>query len=59
LTCGGWTSGSATAKADNAILDRGDVLSALGGITSSVITATDGGCETARPIACCDGFPPQ
>jgi hypothetical protein len=58
-TCGGWTDGSASAKADGVNTNRGQVLTTLGGATSSFVTTNDGGCENARPIACCDGFPPQ
>ncbi len=58
-SCGGWTDSSASDKADGVNTNRGEVLTALGGITSSFVTTNDGGCENARPIACCDGFPPQ
>lgn len=58
-TCGGWTDGSASGKADGVNTNRGEVLTTLGGLTSSFVTTGDGGCENARPIACCDGYPPQ
>jgi hypothetical protein len=25
----------------------------------SFVTTNDGGCENPRPLACCDGYPPQ
>jgi len=58
-TCGGWTIDSATAKPDNINIASASILTSLGGIASSWIATADGGCETARPIACCDGSPPQ
>jgi hypothetical protein len=58
-TCAGWTSGSATVEPDGVNLGRGSILTALGGVGSSFVGANDGGCETLRPIACCDGTPPQ
>ena len=58
-TCGGWTDATASAKADGVNTNRGPIMTTLGGQTSSFVTTNDGGCENARPIACCDGFPPQ
>jgi hypothetical protein len=58
-TCGGWTDGSASNKADGINTNRGEILTSLGGRSSSFVATNDGGCENARPIACCDGFPPQ
>jgi hypothetical protein len=58
-TCAGWTNASASAKADGTNTNRGQIVTALGEVTSSFVTTNDGGCENARPIACCDGFPPQ
>lgn len=58
-SCGGWTIESATAKPDGINLASATILTSLGGISSSWIANTDGGCETARPVACCDGYPPQ
>ncbi len=58
-TCGGWTDGSASNKADGVNTNRGSTLTTLGGVASSFVAANDGGCENARPVACCDGFPPQ
>ena len=58
-TCGGWTDASPSAKADGVNTNRGPVLTTLGDETSSFVATNDGGCQNARPIACCDGFPPQ
>ncbi len=58
-TCAGWTSSSATVKPDGINTGRGLLVTALGGISSSSVTNTDGGCQNARPLACCDGTPPQ
>jgi hypothetical protein len=58
-SCGGWTDGSASNKADGVNTNRGPILTTLGDMTSSFVTTNDGGCQNARPIACCDGFPPQ
>ena len=58
-TCGGWTNASASAKADGVNTNRGPIITTLGGQASSFVTTNDGGCENARPIACCDGFPPR
>jgi hypothetical protein len=58
-TCAGWTSASPTMKPDGINVTRGLVLSSLGGVTTSLVNSnTDGGCETLRPVACCDGVPP-
>ena len=54
-TCAGWTSASASAKADGANTNRAPVFTALGEIGSSWVTTNDGGCENARPLACCIG----
>ena len=48
-----------TATPDGLNLGRGSIVTALGGIASSFVGSNDGGCEVARPVACCDGFPPQ
>ncbi|MEO8701275.1 MAG: hypothetical protein ABI867_14600 [Kofleriaceae bacterium] len=58
-TCAGWTSASPTVKPDGANLGRGLLVTQLGGISNSFVATNDGGCENARPIACCDGTPPQ
>lgn len=58
-TCAGWTSGSATVKPDGVNLGRGMILTPLGGAGSSFVSGNDGGCEVARPLACCDGTPPE
>lgn len=58
-TCAGWTSSSATVKPDGGNLGRGLLVTPLGGITNSFVGTNDGGCENARPLACCDGTPPQ
>ncbi len=58
-TCGGWTDASASNKADGVNTNRGPIFTTLGALTSSFVATNDGGCENARPIACCDGFPPQ
>jgi hypothetical protein len=58
-TCAGWTSSAAGVKPDGVNLGTGLVLTPLGGIASSFVGAGDGGCENARPLACCDGAPPQ
>jgi hypothetical protein len=58
-TCGGWTSSSATAKPDGLNIGRGLTLTPQGGFKSSFVANNDGGCENARPLACCDGYPPE
>jgi hypothetical protein len=58
-SCGGWTTSSATARPDNVNTATGFTLTALGGTASSFVASGDGGCENARPLACCDGYPPQ
>lgn len=58
-TCGGWTDASPSAKADGVNTNRGPILTTLGGLTTSFVATNDRGCENARPIACCDGFPLQ
>ncbi len=58
-TCAGWTSSSATVKPDGGNLGRGLLITPLGGISNSFVANNDGGCENARPLACCDGIPPQ
>jgi hypothetical protein len=58
-TCAGWTSSSPTVTPDGINLGRGSILTSLGGVSSSFVGSNDGGCEVARPLACCDGFPPQ
>jgi hypothetical protein len=58
-TCAGWTSSSASAKPDGFNLQTGEMLTPLGGLADSFVASGDGGCEIARAIACCDGFPPQ
>jgi hypothetical protein len=58
-TCAGWTSSSPTVKPDGLNLGRGLVLTPLGGISNSFVGNNDGGCQNARPLACCDGVPPQ
>jgi hypothetical protein len=57
-TCAGWTSSAATVKPDGVNLGTGLTLTPLGGTASSFVGSSDGGCEIARPIACCDGAPP-
>jgi hypothetical protein len=58
-TCGGWTAGTATAKPDGSAVARGHVFTPLGGLTWSLLSNTDGGCQNPRPLACCDGYPPR
>jgi hypothetical protein len=58
-TCGGWTTSSATAKPDGFNTATGLTVTTLGGTASSFVANGDGGCENARPLACCDGYPPQ
>lgn len=58
-TCGGWTDAAAADKADGVNTNRGYVITQLGQFTSSFVATNDGGCENARPLACCDGIPPQ
>ncbi|MGE3458352.1 MAG: collagen-like protein, partial [Kofleriaceae bacterium] len=55
--CAGWTSGSATQLDTNNSVIRGIMLTPLGGIYSTFVTNTNGGCQVARPLACCDGYP--
>jgi hypothetical protein len=58
-TCGGWTSASASVKPDGVNTGTGQYLTTLGGLSSSFVGTNDGGCEVLRPLACCDGYPPQ
>jgi hypothetical protein len=58
-TCGGWTSSSPTVKPDGVNLGRGYTLTPQGGFKTSVVANNDGGCQNARPLACCDGYPPE
>jgi hypothetical protein len=58
-TCAGWTTASATFKPDGGAVARATVFTPNGGLVSSFATNTDGGCQTARPLACCDGYPPR
>jgi hypothetical protein len=58
-TCAGWTSSSASLKPDGVNTGRGNTVTPLGGFQSSFVTTNDGGCENARPLSCCDGYPPQ
>jgi hypothetical protein len=58
-TCSGWTSSVASQKPDGINTGTGQVLTPLGGFASSFAGSNDGGCENPRPLACCDGFPPQ
>ncbi len=58
-TCSGWTSAAAGQKPDGVNLGTGGTLTALGGLASSFVGSGDGGCEVARPLACCDGYPPM
>lgn len=58
-TCGGWTSGSASFKPDGFAVARATIVNVLGGLESTFVSNTDGGCQVARPIACCDGYPPE
>jgi hypothetical protein len=58
-TCAGWTSSSATVKPDGVNWGRGWTLTPLGGFKSSFVASNDTGCETPRPLACCDGYPPN
>jgi len=53
-SCLGWTSASPTLHDA-----RGLVLTPLGGFTRSFVAIGDGGCGHARPLACCDGSPPE
>jgi hypothetical protein len=57
-TCGGWTTSSASIRL-NTNLATGQVLTSLGGNTTSFVGTNDGGCENPRALACCDGYPPQ
>jgi hypothetical protein len=57
-TCGGWTSSTANYK-PNGNLATGIIFDSIaGGTLTSYVGTNDGGCENARPIACCDGYPP-
>lgn len=58
-SCAGWTTASPLAKPDGGALARGTVFTPHGGLVSSFVSSTDGGCGTARPLACCDGYPPR
>jgi hypothetical protein len=57
-TCAGWTSDSATLKLDLNVIN-GPIYTTLGGFATTWVSDSDGGCETPRPLACCDGGPPQ
>jgi Collagen triple helix repeat (20 copies) len=56
-TCNGWTNSLANPSPGGNLV-TGETLTALGGISSSFVGSGDGGCEDARPVACCDGYPP-
>jgi collagen triple helix repeat protein len=58
-TCAGWTSGDPAPHPDGFNLGTGLVFTAIGEVKSSFVGSNDGGCEIARPLACCDGTPPQ
>jgi len=58
-TCGGWTTDSATAKPDGLNTGRAYILTPQGGIKSTFVSNSDGGCQNPRPMACCDGYPPN
>ncbi|MFT3764704.1 MAG: hypothetical protein QM820_04185 [Minicystis sp.] len=58
-TCAGWTSSSPTVKPDGINTGTGKTLAPLGGFKSSFVGTNDGGCEVVRPLACCDGYPPE
>jgi hypothetical protein len=58
-TCAGWTTDSPSAEPDGLNLATALILTPLGGVGQSYVGANDGGCEIARPLACCDGSPPQ
>ena len=57
-TCGGWTSASASQLFQGAV-GRATMFTPNGGLVSTFVTNTDGGCQVARPLACCDGYPPR
>jgi hypothetical protein len=57
--CAGWTSSSATYAPNGFNTVAGKMLTSFGGTASSWISNSDGGCETPRPVACCDGNPPE
>jgi len=57
-TCSGWSNAAAN-QMPGGNLGTGFILTALGDLSSSFVGSGDGGCENARPIACCDGYPPQ
>jgi hypothetical protein len=54
-TCGGWTSSSPTVKPDGINLGRGQIITSPGGVSSSFVDGTNGGCGVQRPLACCAG----
>jgi len=58
-SCAGWTTASPTAKPDGSALARATVFTPHGGLASTFVSSTDGGCGTPRPLACCDGYPPR
>ena len=58
-TCGGWTSASANFKPDGSNVGRAQIITPVGELKSTIVSANDGGCQTARPLTCCDGYPPE
>jgi hypothetical protein len=54
-SCLGWTTSAASPAVSGT---SGWTLTPLGGFASTY-SPTDSGCDVARPLACCDGYPPQ
>lgn len=59
FSCGGWTTSSPTAKPDGNNVARAQQLTPLGQFKTTFVSLSDGGCGTARPLSCCDGYPPE
>jgi hypothetical protein len=52
-TCAGWTSSDPQVKPDGLNLGRGLIVTATGGVSTSFVSNTNGGCEDMLPLACC------
>jgi hypothetical protein len=57
--CAGWTTASPSLMPNGSGTARASTLTSTGAIVTSFVGLNDGGCENARPLACCDGYPPE
>jgi hypothetical protein len=54
-TCAGWTTNLQNPEPDGLNIGKGPMITTLGNVVSSYVNATNGGCQIARPLACCMG----